>query len=120
MTRLTGLGIGLQPRVAADAGNRTEFLLLQRPLQRILAFTRRSIDDVVNDPIAKREVLGYTSSQADPARARHPRLKRQWNSVARAREGRPASRGLTVSAPQQRRRGVKQHDSHEAESARAR
>ena len=83
MTRLTGLGIGLQPRVAADAGDRTEFLLLQRPLQRILAFTRRSIDDVVNDPIANREVLGYYKLHKQVQRGIETReLERQWNSVA--------------------------------------
>jgi hypothetical protein len=60
MSRLSGLGIGGGAgRLAKGGGRPTEFLLMQRPLQRILAFTRRSIDDVVNDPIAKNEVLGY-------------------------------------------------------------
>lgn len=67
----------------ADAGDRTEFLLIQRPLRRILAFTRRSIDDVVNDPIAKREVLGYYKLHKQISRTIEVReLERQWNAIA--------------------------------------
>jgi len=40
-------------------GGRTEIVQTQRALRRILSFTGKSIDDVVNDPIAKRLVLGY-------------------------------------------------------------
>jgi hypothetical protein len=83
MARLTGLGIGVNRVSPADAGDRTEFLLIQRPLQRILAFTRRSIDEVVNDPIAKREVLGYYKLHKQIQRGIETReLERQWNSVA--------------------------------------
>ena len=67
----------------AGAHDRTEFVLVQRPLQRILAFTRRSIDDVVNDPIVKREVLGYYKLAKEITRAGEVGdLERQWNSVA--------------------------------------
>ncbi len=59
MSGFMDLGLGVRRRAEGSAGDRTEFLLVQRPIQRILAFTRRSIDDVVNDPIAKRELLGY-------------------------------------------------------------
>jgi hypothetical protein len=83
MSRLTGLGIGLQRLAAADGIDRTEFILVQRPLRRILAFTRRSIDDVCNDPIAKNEVLGYYKLHKQVQRAMETReLERQWNSVA--------------------------------------
>ena len=84
MSRLSGLGIGGgAARLAKEAGDRTEFLLMQRPLQRILAFTRRSIDDVVNDPVAKNEVLGYYKLHRQVQRAAETReLERQWNSVA--------------------------------------
>jgi hypothetical protein len=83
MDRLPGLGLGLRRLAPADAGARTEFILLQRPLRRILAFTRRSIDDVVNDPIAKREVLGYYKLHKQIARTVEVRdLERQWNAVA--------------------------------------
>ena len=83
MDRLAGLGLGLRRLSPADASDRTEFLLIQRPLRRILAFTRRSIDDVVNDPIAKREVLGYYKLHKQVSRTMEAReLERQWNSVA--------------------------------------
>jgi hypothetical protein len=83
MDRLAGLGLGLRRLTRAEAADRTEFLLIQRPLRRILAFTRRSIDDVVNDPIAKREVLGYYKLHKQIARTTETRdLERQWNSVA--------------------------------------
>ena len=79
---MNGLGLGFRHR-AEEAADRTEFILIQRPLQRILAFTRRSIDDVVNDPIAKREVLGYYKLHKQIARAGEVGdLERQWNSVA--------------------------------------
>ena len=77
-----GLGLGIL-RPSRDDGARTEYILIQRPLQRILAFTRRSIDDVVNDPIAKREVLGYYKLHRQIQRGIETReLERQWNSVA--------------------------------------
>jgi hypothetical protein len=83
MDRLAGLGLGLRRLAPAEAGDRTEFILIQRPLRRILAFTRRSIDDVVNDPIAKREVLGYYKLHKQVSRTMEAReLERQWNSVA--------------------------------------
>ena len=59
---------------------RTEHVMIQRPLQRVLAFTRRSIDDVVNDPIAKREVLGYYKLYRQVQRTGEVSdLERQWN-----------------------------------------
>jgi hypothetical protein len=58
MSSLSPLGFHLVNR-SFDEPARSERVILQRPLQRGLAFTRRSIDDVVNCPIAKNEVLGY-------------------------------------------------------------
>ena len=59
---------------------RTEHVMVQRPLQRVLAFSRRSIDDVVNDPVAKREVLGYYKLYREVQRAGEVSdLERQWN-----------------------------------------
>ena len=55
----------------------------QRALQRVLAFTRRTIDDVVNDRIAKNEVLGYYKVLRQVERACEVReLERQWNPRA--------------------------------------
>lgn len=60
----------------------TEYIVVQRPLRRVLAFTGRSIDDVVNDPIVKREVLGYYKLHKQIHRAGEVRdLERQWNRV---------------------------------------
>ena len=83
MGRLSGLGLGSINRAKPAGGTGTEFIQVQRPLRRILAFTRRGIDDVVNDPIVKREVLGYYKLHRQIERATETReLERQWNSVA--------------------------------------
>lgn len=53
----------------------------ERALQRVLNFTRRSIDDVVNCPIAKREVLGYYKLHLQVQRSTEiTELERQWNA----------------------------------------
>ena len=59
-----------------------EHVLVQHPLRRVLAFTRRSIDDVVNDPIAKNEVLGYYKLHRQiQRRSEVVDLEKQWNSL---------------------------------------
>jgi hypothetical protein len=58
MSELNSLGFG-RPRLAEAAEPNVENVLVQEPLQRVLAFTGRSIDDVVNSPIVKNQVLGY-------------------------------------------------------------
>ena len=66
-----------------DPLDRQEHLLVQRPLTRILAFTRRTIDDVVNDPIAKNQVYGFFKLAKQIERSAEIReLERQWNPVA--------------------------------------
>ncbi len=66
-----------------QAPDPTEFRVVQRPLQRVLAFTDRSIDDVVNNSIVKREVLGYYKLHKQIHRAGEVRdLERQWNDIA--------------------------------------
>jgi len=55
----------------------------RRPLRRVLAFTGRSIDDVVNDPIAKNQVFGYYKVLRQVERTTEVRdLERQWNPTA--------------------------------------
>jgi hypothetical protein len=56
--------------------------VFNRRLQRVLAFTRLTIDDVVNSPIAKNRVRGYylLSKQID-RRSEIVELERQWNPV---------------------------------------
>lgn len=77
------LGIGSVRRVAPDH-QRIEHVLVQRPLQRVLAFTRRTIHDVINDPIARREVIGYYKLYRWVERGSEVSdLERQWNSFPR-------------------------------------
>ena len=78
MSSLRGLGFGSSV-LRREEGDRTEHIIVQRPLHRILAFTRRTIDDVVNDPIAKREVLGfYKLHKFVDRRCEIVELERQW------------------------------------------
>lgn len=50
-----------------------ESRIIQTRLNRVLAFTRLTIDDVINNPIAKRQVLGYWKLPArSTAAARSP------------------------------------------------
>ncbi len=81
MARLNSLGLG-SPRHLLRRDTHTEHVMLRRPLQRLLAFRGRSIDDVVNNPIVKNEVLGYWKvlRQID-RRAEIVELERQWNQL---------------------------------------
>ena len=57
-----------------------ESRIIQTRLNRVLAFTRLTIDDVINDPIARNQVLGYwkLSRQIDRS-SEITELERQWN-----------------------------------------
>jgi hypothetical protein len=75
MSSLFGVRSSL-PDTAAPA---VTYLLVQRPLHRILAFTGRSIDDVVNNPVAKNEIMGYFRLYKQIQRASEvTELERQW------------------------------------------
>jgi len=81
---------GVEPlqRLAVDPG-RVEFVEVQRPLRQVLSFTRRSIDDVVNSPVAKAEVLGYYKLRCwIHRRSEIIDLERQWTG----RDTRPRRR----------------------------
>ncbi len=83
MSLLGGLGIPSPRRSRPDA-DRTEHVMIQRPLQRILAFRGRSIDDVVNDRVVKNEIYGYWKLHKQVERTCEVvDLERQWNSGAR-------------------------------------
>ncbi len=76
---LLGLGAALPDKPAGDF---VEYVMIQRPLQRVLAFTRHSIDEVINDPIARNEVVGYFKLYRWVQReCEITDLERQWNSV---------------------------------------
>lgn len=75
---LFGGGVPIRRRGKDD---HTEHVVVQRPLRRVLAFTRRTIDDVVNDPIAKREVYGFFKLHRQvERRCEIVELERQWNA----------------------------------------
>ena len=56
--------------------------VIVRRLSRVLSFTRLTIDDVVNDPIARNQVRAYwkLSTQIDRQSERRE-LERQWNPM---------------------------------------
>ena len=61
-----------------------EHVVIQRVLHRVLAFTGRSIHDVINDPIARNEVLGFYKLYHQVQRSGEIReLERQWNPLGR-------------------------------------
>ena len=66
-------------RAVADPG-RTEHVEVQRPLRQVLGFTGRTIDDVVNSPVAKAQVLGYYKLRCwVRRRSEIVDLDRQWS-----------------------------------------
>ena len=82
MSLLRGFGLtfGKPP---APPEPQVSHVLHQKALNRILSFTRHTIDDVVNDPIVKNEVLGYYKlHQFVQRRSEILDLERQWNSVS--------------------------------------
>jgi hypothetical protein len=83
MSLLSGLGIPSPRRSRLDA-DRTEHVMIQRPLQRVLAFRGRSIDDVVNSRLVKNEIYGYWSLYKQVERTCEVvDLERQWNPRVR-------------------------------------
>ena len=65
-----------------DAGNGIELVLVHRPLDRILTYTGYTIDDVVDNPIAKHAVLGYYKLYRQVERGCEiVDLERQWNPI---------------------------------------
>lgn len=83
MSILSPLGFS-QRRRSLEAADRSEHVILQRPLRQVLAFTRRTIDDVVNCPIVKNEVLGYYKLRKWVQRGCETTdLNRWWNGNTR-------------------------------------
>ena len=79
MSDLRGLGMSRSP-VLSDAHPKVSYVLNQRVLHRVLNFTGRTIDDVVNCPIAKNQVRGYFKLHRFVQRRCEVRdLERQWN-----------------------------------------
>jgi hypothetical protein len=81
MTQSNTLGFGA-PRKLLHRDTHTEHVMVRRPLQRLLAFRGHSIDDVVNNPIVKNEVLGYWKVfRQIERRSELLELERQWNHL---------------------------------------
>ena len=79
MSDLGALGLR---RLLPHGPARTEQVLVQKPLARVMAFTGRSIDDIVNDPLSKRLVLGYYKLHKWVDREMEvSALERQWNAT---------------------------------------
>jgi hypothetical protein len=81
MSNLSAIGLTSIRGLRREAEG-SEHVLLQQPLRRVLAFRRRSIDDVVNDPIVKSEIFGYFKLQKQIERTSETiDLERQWNPL---------------------------------------
>jgi hypothetical protein len=79
---MSSLGIFGSAPVGPAQETLTARVVTRHPLGRVLAFTGRSIDDVVNDPIVKNEVLGfYKVARFVQRRAEAIDLERQWNPL---------------------------------------
>jgi hypothetical protein len=66
----------------APAAQHVEHVLIQKTLARIFAFTGVSIDDVINDPIARNKVISYYKLHRWVDRQSEIRdLERQWNPL---------------------------------------
>ena len=67
-----------------DVSDGVRHVIHQRRLARLLAFTGRSIDDVVNCGIAKREIAHYfKTDRLTQRRIEVLELERQWNPLGR-------------------------------------
>ena len=77
------LGFGLRRLRPLEAGDKTEYVQVQQPLRRVLAFTGHSIDDVINSPVARNTVRAYYKLYKDVERGCDVvDLERWWNGGA--------------------------------------
>jgi hypothetical protein len=82
MPELIGFGIPFARRLVEDHEPKISYVLNQRALHRVLNFTGRTIDDVVNNSIVKNEILGYYKLYKFINRRSEIReLERQWNAI---------------------------------------
>lgn len=80
MSSFLGL-FGFKRQLPPDQPQRSERLVIQRVLHRVLSFTGHTIDDVVNDPLVKRKILGfYKLHKWVDREAEVSTLERQWNA----------------------------------------
>ncbi len=75
------IGLSRIPRLVAPAQH-VEHVLIQKTLARIFAFTGVTIDDVVNNPIARNKVVSYYKLHRWIDReCEISDLERQWNPL---------------------------------------
>lgn len=73
------LGLDI-PRLHRRIDTDVERIIVHRPLQSVLAFLGRSIDELVNDPIVKGQVYGYYKLHRQVQRTCEVvDLERWWN-----------------------------------------
>ncbi len=77
------MALGLAcPGGGRDDRRRVQHVLLLNSLRRIMAFRNRSIDDIVNSPIAKNEIYAYWKLQHQIDRHSDVvELEKQWNPL---------------------------------------
>ena len=74
------LGFGFRRIRPFEAGDKTEYVQVQQPLRRVLAFTGHSIDDVVSNPVARNTVRAYYRLYKEVERGCEVvDLERWWN-----------------------------------------
>ena len=84
MSKPNPLGFGFIQGLGDGGPPNTEYVQVQRPLQRVLAFRGRSIDDVVNSQIIKNEISGYWKLYRQIQRhSEIVDLERQWNPLGK-------------------------------------
>ena len=59
MSELDPLGAGAGPAVSGSSDHLRQISMVALALHRVLEFTGHSIDEVINDPIVRNEVVGY-------------------------------------------------------------
>ena len=78
------LGFGPAAALPDSDGPATEYVIVQRPLDRVLAFIGRSIDDVVNDRLVKNQVVIYYKLDRWVKRESEiSEMERAWNPLGR-------------------------------------
>ena len=79
-----GLFNFFKPHLPPPSGEGRETVAIQKVLHRVLAATGHTIDDVVNDPLVKRKVLGFYKLHHWVNRQSEIfQLERQWNTTPR-------------------------------------
>ena len=81
MSKLYGFGLQFPERESAQEP-RTSHVVIQSVLHRVMNFTGRTIDDIINSPIARRDVQAYFKiHKFVERRSEVVELERQWNPM---------------------------------------